>query len=620
LRFVRDTALSLSQNVSPGALAIELMKGTIEAKQAILLEDVTLPVTAGAATINNAFKKVYLQIGASVFTWTPNPVGANPTATFDGSVTVNGTVPVRMYADVYTNATAPAGPFTFGSLGGAQFTRKEYVSNQNNVATSIGNIAGSAVSLISSTLSVTKFDGLGTQVYATNNAQNKTIYGVRLSNNQSNAIKVGSITLTPSNVAFNNGVSVTLKQGATALATKTLNGATTFNGLNIVVNQNTPVDLVFEGNFLSTITPPQSGTFGVSFTAGDVIDNVTSNNVTVNGTPATSANVNVIAGGSVIATANSVSTAQGFAVPAEEKKVGSVNIQAVNDDLEVRGLYLKITGVAAFAANAGNQLSSFKIKDSAGNVVATESARDLQTNPNDIVKFTSFTAGTKVLVGTSKTFDVYATINAVNDAASAGEFSVAIATTYDDTSYTDEYLGTRLYSVNAGTYVTASSVSVAAIGNALNIVASYPKVSKIADGNATDLITIKITNPGLTNLTVDQIEYFANAQVSADVAKPFKIFNGASAVAAGTITANANTAIALSTPITLAGGDSVTLLVKLDSPFSNTAVNPNAGNRVFQISNVRYSQTFANGSTSPFAFVAGGYTNTVGLPVAAVNY
>jgi hypothetical protein len=143
LRFVRDTTLSLSQNVSPGALAIDLMKGTIEAKQAILLEDVLLNVTAGSATISNAFKKVYLQIGASVFTWTPDATtpANNAIAEFDGSVTVNGTVPVRMYADVYTNATAPAGPFTFGSLGGGQFTRKEYVSNQNNVATSIGNIA-----------------------------------------------------------------------------------------------------------------------------------------------------------------------------------------------------------------------------------------------------------------------------------------------------------------------------------------------------------------------------------------------------------------------------------------------------------------------------------------------
>lgn len=46
LRFTRDTSLSLSQNVSPGTLQVELLKGTIDAKQAILLEDPILSVVA----------------------------------------------------------------------------------------------------------------------------------------------------------------------------------------------------------------------------------------------------------------------------------------------------------------------------------------------------------------------------------------------------------------------------------------------------------------------------------------------------------------------------------------------------------------------------------------------
>lgn len=626
LRWTRDTNLSLSQNVTAGSLQVEFMKGTVQAKQAILLEDVTLDILAGTGTaasggIAQAFKKVYLQIGGSVFTWTPNASTANLTASFDGSVTVNGTVPVRIYADVYSNAVA-GGPYQFEAIDMSDFARAEYVSNQNSVATDIGNIGSSSLSVVNSTLAVTKYDGLGTQVYSTNNAQNKMFYGIRLSNNQNNPIKIGAITLTRSNAAFDNGVSVSLKQGATVLATKTVNGAnTTFNGLNIIVNNNQPVDLMFEGNFLSSIAGGQTSTFGVSFTAGDVIDNLTSNNVTVTGTPATSATLNIITGGEVIATSNAVTTNQGFAVPTEEKKVGSVNIQAVNDDLEVRGLYIKVNGVGAFSGTAGNQLYGFKIKDSNGNVVATESSRDSSVAGfNDIVKFTSFTPNTVVAVGTSKVFDVYATVNTVNNAAAAGEFSVAIATTYNDPSYTDEYNGTRIYSVNAGSYVTASAVTTAAIGNTLNIVASYPKVTKIADGNATDLITINIQNPGLTNITVDAIQYFANAQSGGDIAKPAKIFNGATEIATGTLVANANTTFAFLAPITIAGGGSVTLTVKLDTPFTNTASNPQAGNRVFQVNNVRYYQTFSNGSTGSNAFIPAGYTNTVGLPVAAVNY
>jgi len=62
------------------------------------------------------------------------------------------------------------------------------------------------------------------------------------------------------------------------------------------------------------------------------------------------------------------------------------------------------------------------------------------------------------------------------------------------------------------------------------------------------------------------------------------------------------------------------LTVKLDTPFVNTAINPQSGNRVFQISNVRTAQQFANGSLSTYAGVAAGYLTAAGLPVTAANY
>lgn len=630
LRFTRDTALALSQNVTRGSLQVEFMKGTLNAKQAILLENPTLNVIAGSSVINQVATRYYLQIGNSTFSWTPTS-GAT-TAQFDGSVTVNGSVPVRLYADIYSSSTSAVNnvPVQFGPLAYSAFTsslgRIEYVATQNAVPASVavGSISSSAVSVIDASLSVTKYDGLGTIVYTSNNAQGKQLYTVRLSNNVSNEIKVGSITLTASNAAFNNGVSVNLKRGSTTLSTKTLNGATTFNGLNIIVKKDQPVDLTFEGDFLSTIAAPATSTFGVTFNAGDVIDNVTSNNVTVTGTPATSATINVIAGGSVIATPNTSATSQGFALAGKEVKVGSVNIQAINDQLEVRALYVKVMGSGAFAANAGNQLSNFKIKDSANNVIATESSRDTQTNSNDIVKFTSFSANPVINAGASKVYDVYATVNTVNDATSAGEFNVALATGYNDPSYTDEYLGTRLYSVNAGVYVSATSTPAASIttnnlGNTLNIVAGHPSVSLLSGGNATDLMTFAISNGGTSNVTVGAIQYFANAQNSTDIAKPADVYVNNNKVATVTLVAGANTNIPLPA-FTIAGGQTATVRVALVTAFVNTAATPTAGNRVFQISNVQYSQTFANGSTSSFGFVPTGYTNTVGLPVAPANY
>jgi hypothetical protein len=300
LRFVRDSSETLSKNVTKGSLQVVFMKGTINAKQPILLEDPQLQVALGAAAnqISNVAKKFYMQIGSTVMTWTPSPTLANPVAQFDGSVTVNGTVPFMVYADIDANATYPA-PVAFQTFAYSSFSngRIEYLSNQNAVAAAsvVGTVAGINVTVVDTQLAVSRADGLGTIVYSTNNAQSKTIYGVKLTNNQDNPVRVNAITITPSNpAAFNNGMSLTLKNGSTALQTKTLNGATTFNGLNIIVSKATSVDLTFEADFLSTMTAGDQGTFAVSFNAGDVKDNITSNDATVTGTPATSALLSII--------------------------------------------------------------------------------------------------------------------------------------------------------------------------------------------------------------------------------------------------------------------------------------------------------------------------------------
>jgi hypothetical protein len=83
------------------------------------------------------------------------------------------------------------------------------------------------------------------------------------------------------------------------------------------------------------------------------------------------------------------------------KKLGSITMQAVNDDLRVDAVYLQLNGSGAFSGQVGNVLSSLTLRDSlTDSTVATESSRD-STIPgfNDIVKFTSFANDTIVPVG-----------------------------------------------------------------------------------------------------------------------------------------------------------------------------------------------------------------------------
>jgi len=98
------------------------------------------------------------------------------------------------------------------------------------------------------------------------------------------------------------------------------------------------------------------------------------------------------------------------------------------------------------------------------------------------------------------------------------------------------------------------------------------------------------------------------------------LFNGSTVVANGNLAVANNEEVSLNNIISIAPGGDLVLTMKLDTPFVNTALNPQSGNRVFQISNVWTAQQFANGSLSSYAPVAAGYITAAGLPVTASNY
>lgn len=314
-----------------------------------------------------------------------------------------------------------------------------------------------------------------------------------------------------------------------------------------------------------------------------------------------------------VVTSNSLTTQQLFMAGGQERKIGSFIVQA-NQGVSLKGVYVKINGINGFT-NAQLNLFNFTLRDALnGNVIAIESARHTQTNAADIVRF-SFPE-VLIALGTSKTFNVFATAVTINDASGSGQFNATLATTFNDPAFVDDYKGLRLIKVSDGSIVTNASVTNTVIGKNSYLVSSYPLVSKIADGNSLDLITIRVSNPGSTNLTVNGLEYVAFAQVANDIIKPAKVLIGSEVVASTTLQASTTLVINFTTPVTIAGGSSVDLKVRLDNPYVNTASNPIAGTRVFRITNVKYAQIFANGLSSPFGLVPTAYKTSCGLPVA----
>lgn len=604
LRFARDTSLVLSQNVSAGQLDVTLMKGTITAKQAILLEDVTLDVAQGSGTIHNVFKKVYLQIGSSVFTWTPDATnsGNNAVAEFDGSVTVNGTVPVRIYGDVYSNLNLPAqaGPYKFEALDGADFARKEYVSNQNNLnSNGIGTISASSVAIVASTLSVTKYDNLGSIVKVPLQSSDKVFYVVRLTNNQTNAVKVGSITLTAVNPVFDNQVTVTLKQGSTELSTKTLNGATTFNGLNIIVNKGTPVDLTFVGNFTSNFANGDNTKFGVTFNAGDVLDNVTSNAVTVNGTPAQSATVQIIDAGS-INVVNNTTTAGIMASSTALKEIGILDTQAVNDNLELRGLYLNVNTVTGFTAGISNAFSNYALYD--GTTKLGDATNVVTTASGVRVEFAELS--TYATISGFKKFSLKAAAANVDNVGDLGDFKVSLADSYDDPSYADDYKGMRLYSLAANNYVSSGNVTAnAAMSSTISLFGAYPVASVgSASINIGNLASVKLTNGSDVNkTTVTAIKYNVNTPTAATLnGKAFRIesLDGATVYANGTFsTLGSDVELVLTQAIDLNPGEMKEFKFKVVDSLSLPADE----SITMKIQDVKFEQNI-NGSIIPAVY------------------
>jgi hypothetical protein len=82
------------------------MAGTITAKNGVRLEDFALTYTTGGSVgfASDVFDTIYLQIGGSVLSATAP--SASTTVTFNGLVSVEGTVPVRIYSNIKsTSAT-----------------------------------------------------------------------------------------------------------------------------------------------------------------------------------------------------------------------------------------------------------------------------------------------------------------------------------------------------------------------------------------------------------------------------------------------------------------------------------------------------------------------------------
>lgn len=391
VKFDRDASVALSANVAPGTDNVVLMQGTITAKSAITLED----INAIGYSVNGAsntwaipvLNTVYLQIGSSTFSWTP----ANGAASFLGTATINGTVPVKMYTKLRNDAT---GTVKFNDLNLAAFTTKQYVSNQNNIQSAIGSIPGVTVTINSSSLNLTRTDGLGdTSIPSGVNGQ--LVYGAKFSSTQGNPIALSNLSITATGGAA-AGTTLTLYVNWVAKDSKTIqNGNTiTFNNFNATVSTTSSTDIQIKADFLNSAT----GTFQISSIAYQAIDALTSNSVTQSSIAG--ANFTIATAIGTLAASDSSPKAQLLLAGAKDQKLVAFKVTSTNDTIKLRDVTLTGSNL--------DKVSNIRLIDANWNVLGTASSTLVFNNLDNA-------SGSSIATWASPYYFVIADINTNTD-------------------------------------------------------------------------------------------------------------------------------------------------------------------------------------------------------------
>ena len=402
LTFVRDADYELSHTYAPGSEVV-LMKGTITSKEAVTLEDPTLTGDLSVSGWNDVFSNIYLQIGNSLFSYATTSATGTVGMKFDGTAFVDGTVDVKLYATLKDNA--PNSTVKFNPMNLAVFGHTEYVSNGYTISSAVGSIAGISVESLTSTLNVTKVDGLGDSAIAPGTTD-KEIYGLRLASNQGNGVRVSRVTLnvTGNAALYNNNVDVTLLIDGTPIKSKTVSGTTiVFDGFNKVVDTDTSVDFTFNADFTETFN---SGTFQVSLNSLEAYDVLSSNAVTSYDHPAGAVFTLANAIGTLAASSNNPLSSL-FLSPSADQKLVAFKLTASNDSIRLYDLTVTGTNLGA--------LSNYRLVSEDDTVLATAT-----TATTTGLKFENIANAPVIAKDTSANYYIMADVNnntAVNDVA-----------------------------------------------------------------------------------------------------------------------------------------------------------------------------------------------------------
>lgn len=148
VNFVRDPKVDRKCTYTNSKDTVLLMQGFIDPKYFVVLEDpaIQFSIKGGTVDLSHMFSEIYLQIGNSLFVYTPQ--SGDSKALFSGSTRIEKWTSVKMFAHLRHDICLDSDvQVRFSTLRLSDFSLREYACNGDQVESTLGGIPGIAVKL-----------------------------------------------------------------------------------------------------------------------------------------------------------------------------------------------------------------------------------------------------------------------------------------------------------------------------------------------------------------------------------------------------------------------------------------------------------------------------------------
>jgi len=567
-------AMSYVKDVVPGTLAVEFYKGTITSLESMTLENPKLNFVSTVSGGVDTLRTIYFKIGNTVMSATP-PTGLTGLVEFEGTVVINGTVDVSVYADVKDTATAGSVKFT-DALNGLRFLgTNEYADGTTFTGAGIGSLSPVTNNIVAAGLQMTN-------TYS--NAQNVQkgdrdlkLADLKFSTTTDVISKISSFKVNLAGTGLTNfqGGTVTVYDAAgTALVSDSITTATYLTFLlpdTVNVSKNAPVIFTLKLDQVAN-SVLANDSFAMSFyTTGVVAKNFITNNNIYPTAPTTSSVLTVVDAGTVTNVATSF-TPKLVQLDGTTVSLGTVKFTPYNGNAYLKNMYLSLSG------SNTDMYTELVLKDS-GTTVAT--FLDNGTTPY----FTNLSAPA-LAAGDTKIYDIVATLKTATTAANLS------------TGFAINLTSAGFESMNG--IVITGTVASPTLSSVIEFVKSKPTISYVSSqkgGNAVYKFRVA-ANGG--DIKVDQLvlSVASNTSMASSTATLYLGNEGATTLATGTINSGANTFTAsnLSGTVNITDGTyaDFTLVFPVSTWFAGTV----AGNIGIEVANISYYDTFTDGTTA----------------------